>query len=474
MQLIGRKEEQRELARYCESDRSEFVVVYGRRRVGKTYLVRQFFANQFAFYATGIAGANMAAQIRGFNATLKRFGGRGDAKDWIDAFEQLRILLESGEAYRDPVGGKLVVFIDEMPWLDTPRSSFTTALDFFWNSWASARDDILLIVCGSATSWIVKNLFKNRGGLHNRVTGRIHLSPFSLGECEKMLQGNGIVLSRQEIIEAYMVFGGVPYYLELFDRRLSLDQNIDRLCFNRDGQLRNEFEELFKSLFRHADRHIAIVRSLASRESGMSRADLLDSSGLSDGGTFTNTLSELEQCGFVRGYQGYPRDKRGEMYQLIDPFTLFWLRFVERQADEHWWSVNRSSAGTRSWNGHAFELVCLLHVPQILRALGVWGVSVNACSWRSESADPGAQIDLVLDRADGVIDLCEMKWMRSGEEYAIDRAYSQALLHKMEAFSQETATDKALHIALVTPGGVKRNSHSGVVTSQITSEDLFA
>lgn len=474
MQLIGRKQEQRELQRYCESGRSEFVVVYGRRRVGKTYLVREFFAGQFAFYATGIAGGNMPTQLKGFNATLRRYGGRGDAKDWIDAFEQLRELLDGDDAVRDAACGKLVVFIDEMPWLDSPRSAFTSALEFFWNSWASARDDVLLVACGSSTSWIVRNLFKNRGGLHNRVTGRIHLDPFTLGECEQLFRSNGVALSRQEVIEAYMVFGGVPYYLELFDRRLSLDQNIDRLCFSRNGQLKDEFDELFRSLFRHAENHIGVVRACARRESGVTRAELLAATGMPDGGTFTTTLAELEQCGFLRGYRDFSKRRRGEMYQLIDPFTLFWLRFVEGRDDERWWSVNRLGARVRSWSGRAFELVCMLHVPQMLKALGVSGVSVGVCSWRSSTAEPGAQIDLVLDRADGVVDLCEMKWVRSGEPYAIDKACSQALLCKAEAFANETNTPKTPHLILVTPGGTKRNAYQGVVSGEVTADDLFA
>ena len=474
MQLIGRKREQLELQKYCESGKSEFVVVYGRRRVGKTYLVRQFFAGQFAFYATGIAGGNMPMQLKGFNATLKRCGGQGDAKDWVDAFEQLRELLESEDAVRDAACGKLVVFIDEMPWLDSPRSAFVSALEFFWNSWASARDDVLLVACGSSTSWIVRNLFRNRGGLHNRVTGRIHLGPFTLGECEQLLQGNGVALNRQEVIEAYMIFGGIPYYLELLDRRMSLDQNVDWLCFGRNGQLRDEFDELFRSLFKHAERHIAVVRACAKRESGVTRMELLEATGIPDGGTFTATLEELEQCGFLRSYHDFTQRKQREMYQLIDPFTLFWLRFVERGGDERWWSANRLGAQVRSWSGRAFELVCLLHVPQILRALGVWGVSVSSCAWRSASADPGAQIDLVLDRADGVVNLCEMKWVKSGEEYAIGKSYSQALLRKADAFVRETGTQKAIQLTLVTPGGVKRNAYRSTISGEINADDLFA
>ena len=253
MSLIGRLEEQRELQRYCESAEAEFVVIYGRRRVGKTYLVRRFFDERFAFYATGVAGGRKTTQLKGFNAMLRRSGGKGTAKDWFDAFEQLRDLIESNEVVRDESTGKMVVFIDELPWLDTARSGFLEALEFFWNSWASAQSDLLLIACGSATSWIIKNLLNNRGGLHNRVTGVIRLAPFTLAETEQMLHSNGLALTRREVMEAYMVFGGVPYYLRLLNRRYSLVQNIDLLCFSQSGRLRNEFDALFRALFRRSE-----------------------------------------------------------------------------------------------------------------------------------------------------------------------------------------------------------------------------
>ena len=352
---------------------------------------------------------------------------------------------------------------------------FLEALEFFWNSWASARDDVLLIACGSATSWIIKNLLDNYGGLHNRVTGAIRLEPFSLAEAEQLLLSNGLALTRQEVMEAYMVFGGVPYYLRLLNRRYGLVQNIDLLCFARGGRLRHEFDALFRALFRHADRHVAIVRALSTRQAGVSRSRILELTGMSDGGTFSTALAELEQCGFIRAYPDFAHGKTGEAYQLIDPFVLFWLRFVEGADDPHWWSANRDGGAVRAWTGRAFELTCLWHVPQILRALGIWGVSVSARSWHSDPAsDPGAQIDLVLSRADGIVNLCEMKWVGSGAPYSIDKAYCEQLRRKVEIFARETGTRKALHTTLVTPGGLVRNAYAGAVQSVVTAEDLFA
>lgn len=471
--LIGRKDACFELDRLCETPRSEFAVVTGRRRVGKTFLVREYFGYEFAFYATGVAGGNARAQRASFNRSLREFGSRDKpATDWFDAFDQLERILARPDVHREESGGKRVVFIDEMPWLDSPRTDFITALELFWNRWGSAQGDLLLVVCGSATSWVIKNLFKNRGGLHNRVTARIHLQPFTLGECEQYYRANGIELTRYQMIESYMVFGGIPYYLDLMHRRLGLAQNIDRLCFARYGALSGEFDELYHSLFKNAERHVSIVRALAHRGAGLTRDEISRVSGVPNGGTLTNTLEELEACGFVRKYREYAKRRNDATFQLIDPFTLFYLRFMENQSSERFWTENYQSSRINAWEGYAFELVCLLHLDQIRFALGVSGVTYDASAWHSRSSDPGAQIDLVLDRADGVINLCEVKF--AFEPYEITKSYEATLRHKVASFARETGVAKALHLTLVSPHGAKRNKHRGCVQAEVTAEDLFA
>lgn len=471
MRIVGRQREQRELERLCDTPRAEFAVIYGRRRVGKTFLVREYFNREFAFYATGIARGDMGMQLAGFNESLRRAGGMGDATDWMGAFSRLRDLLESGNAIRDAKSGKLVIFIDEMPWLDTPRAQFLPALEYFWNVWASGQQDILLLACGSATSWIARHLLSNRGGLHNRVTSRIHLEPFCLGECAEYYEVNGLALSKREMLESYLVFGGIPFYLDLLDRRLGMVQNVDRLCFGNGAQLGNEFDELFHSLYKHADRHISVVRALAGKLGGLERGELGKASGVSDGGGLTSTLVELEQCGFIRQFHDFTRRSSDAVYQLIDPFTLFWLRFVENHDTRSWWSANYGSPSQRAWSGYAFELCCLLHVDQILHALLVLGVSHEAFSWRSKASKPGAQVDLAINRADGVVNLCEMKF--SDAPFAISAAYERDLLRKRAVFVEETGTRKAAHLTLVCPHGVEDNPHRGVVQEVVDMKDLF-
>ena len=472
MSLIGRKREQDLLDRCLQSGRPEFVAVYGRRRVGKTYLVRKYFKDGFAFYATGVANGKTREQLKAFHAKLREYGDpeRTIPKDWFEAFSRLASLLGNEGVQKDRASGRVVVFLDELPWMDTPRSDFKSALDFFWNSWASARDDLVLVACGSATSWMISNLINDYGGFHNRVTRQIRLEPFNLAECEEYYRSEGIAFSRRQMVESYMVFGGIPYYLTLIDRRSSLAQNIEQLCFSQTGELRLELSRLYRSLFRHGDRHLQIVRALASRQGGLLRAELERVDGIGGGKSLTTALAELEQCGFIRKYRDFAKESRGHHYQVIDPFTLFSLRFIEGGDIGSWMAFINTPAYV-AWSGMAFELVCLLHVDQIKSALGVGAVRTNQAAWHSSKADPGAQIDLLIDRADGVVNLCEMKY--SSKEFAIDKSYAQTLQNKLAAFQEETKTTKAIHVTMVTASGLAHNAYWNVVQNELTADDLF-
>jgi hypothetical protein len=469
MALVGRDYEKRELEHYYESGRPELVAVYGRRRVGKTFLIREYFHGDFAFYFTGVIGASNTVHLRNFDEAIHEFGGnrKPASKDWSDAFNKLRELLSA-----KPTGRK-VVFIDEMPWIDSRGSDFLLSFDYFWNSWASANPDILFIVCGSAASWITKKLFKNKGGLHNRVTGRIHLAPFSLGECEEFYRDRGIEITRYQMLESYMIFGGIPFYLDLFDRSLSFSQNVDKLCFANGAPLRNEYEELYKSLFRNADRHMKIVEILSERKEGMTRTDIEKRGGGAANGHMTETLSELEQCDFIERYADFTTLKHGAKYSLKDPFTLFFLRYLRGNdfKDEYFWTNYAEDGGHRAWSGYAFEQVCRAHLKQIKKALGIAGVSTRASAWRSAARRPGAQIDLVIERRDGVINLCEMKY--TTHPYTIGADEADALERKKGVFITETGSRSAVHITMITTYGLERKGYFGVAQSEVTMGDLF-
>lgn len=472
MDIVGRIREQELLSECLHSKRPEFVAVYGRRRVGKTFLVREFFKNRFAFYATGVAGARMRDQLRSFHESLRDWGSEDGIapKDWFEAFSRLRTILRCEDVVREWGTGKLVVFLDELPWMDTPRSDFRAALDHFWNSWGSAQSDLLLIVCGSATSWMIEHLIDDHGGFYNRVTRQISLAPFTLSECDQYLRSARCGFTRRQVVECHMVFGGIPYYLNNIDRKYSLAQNIDRLCFAKTGGLRGEFERIYASLFKRSERHVAIVRALATRLGGLTRTDLAAREEIGGGEPLSKALRELEQCGFIRQYQDFTKAEYGRFYQLIDPFSLFHLRFLDKPAFDSW-TAYYGSQGHAAWCGYAFELVCLLHVDQMRRALGIAGMQTRVCSWRSKKSNPSAQIDLLIDRRDDVINVCEMKFSRG--EFSIDAAYERALLNKLEAFGSEVGGRKALHLTMVTMEGVARNAHSDVVQREITAADLF-
>ena len=468
--MIGRTKEIEELIRLYESDESEFVAVYGRRRVGKTYLVRETFSDRFAFHHTGLPNATKHQQLVHFKESLAAAGARVKTpRNWFEAFHALREVV-ARSAFR-----RKVVFIDELPWMDTAKSDFLMALETFWNEWASARKDIVLIVCGSAAAWMVKNLFRNRGGLHNRVTARICLQPFTLGECEMFAAERGLGMSRADIAECYMALGGIPYYWRYLARGMSLAQNLDRLCFAVDAPLKGEFDELYSSLFRDAISYKKVVAALAKKKIGMTRLELIETLDISTTGRLSESLKTLEASGFIRSYRSYGAKKKNAIYQLTDPFTLFHFRFLETPStDEHFWSSTLSSPAQAAWRGLAFERLCLLHLSQVRRALGVGSIHVEAYGWSfkgDETYPDGVQIDLVLERADNVINICEMKY--SANVYAIDKAYDSALGRKIATFAGVTGTRKAIHLTLVTVNGLLRNQYSGRVQSEVVLADLF-
>lgn len=470
--MVGRKEELSILEDCLSNTKPEFLAVYGRRRVGKTFLIKEFFNDTFSFYATGVFNCNTRQQLKIFNESLTRYGDNEGKipKDWFEAFSRLRKILESKDVVKDFRYGKKVVFLDELPWMDTARSDFKSALDYFWNSWGASQKDLLFIVCGSATSWIIKNIVKNNGGLYNRVTRQIHLLPFTLKECEDFFISNGLQLSRKQIIESYMIFGGIPYYLNYLKKDFSLAQNIEKLFFQEEGPLRYEFKQLFSSLFKNSEQYITIIKKLSKVKGGLTRNELLKSKNIVQGKELTKCLEDLVQCGFIRAYQDFTKKKNGCYYQLIDSLTLFHMAFLENSKEDSWLNFVGTPA-YYTWSGLAYERVCLLHVKQIKQALGISGIVSNVLSWKSKKTEPGAQIDLIIDRKDDVINLCEIKY--SQDEFVIDSAYEKELIHKVETFKSETATKKALWSTMITLSGLKKNIHSGVVIKELTADDLF-
>ncbi|MDR1791815.1 MAG: DUF4143 domain-containing protein, partial [Propionibacteriaceae bacterium] len=308
---------------------------------------------------------------------------------------------------------------------------------------------------------------------HNRVTRRLLIQPFTLGEARELAAANGLPVDTASVVESYMILGGIPYYLSLLSPKLSLAQNIGRLCFEAGGVLRNEFENLYLSLFKGAERHLLVVRALGRRLAGLTREEIIQAAKLPQSGSLSSVLNELETSGFIRSYTPYGRKRKGTLYQLVDHFTLFHLAFIERSqtSDSSYWLKASQTQAYRTWRGYAFEQICLAHLDQIRQALGIQGVIADVSAWRSYEVDPGAQIDLVLDRADRVVSLCEMKYSESA--LTITKALSQSLRQKRDAFLEETGTRKGVQVVLITPEGVKRGSHDDAVSAVVTALDLM-
>lgn len=470
--LIARQRECEQLAESLKSSRSEFVIVCGRRRIGKTFLVDQFFNNEYDFTFVGVHKAKTVVQLRNFAKAIRQYSGKRPTRfsDWYDAFDALEEYLETLPAER-----KKVIFIDEMPWIDTSRSTFVEALENFWNGWANRRYDIVLIASGSATSWMADNLIENQGGLHNRITRRIYLEPFTLGEAEEYFKSQDFYWTRYDILQCYMLTGGVPYYLNLLNPKLSVAQNIDALCFDENGPMRKEFNELYPALFCHAENYINIVTLLYQHKSGMTRKEIARNTKIN--GTVLNTVLEnLEQCDFIDKMEIFGRESN-MVYRLVDFYTLFYFKFIsdKHKLDEQWWSHHLDDAGIRSWQGLCFELICMRHHRQIKKALGISGMATSVSTWRCSPDEkenlPGAQIDMIIERADRLIHLCEMKF--SQKAYNISADYEKKLRDRMWLFDLKTKNRKPLVHTFVTTFGLGEGKHHSIVHSEVTMDDLF-
>lgn len=469
--LIGRKLEQAKLQACMESERSEFVVVYGRRRIGKTFLVRRFFKDNYAFSFVGKHEMGREQQLTEFAKELMRYSHSTfvpQLKNWTEAFDALQRLLET---YNIP--GKKVVFFDEMPWMDTPKSDFVSALENFWNGWANMRDDIVLVACGSATSWMVDKLLHNQGGLFNRITQKIYLRPFKLSEMEQYLDEKHFGWNRYQIAQCYMILGGIPFYLTLLNPKLSLLSNIDELFFaDAHAMLRTEYNELYSTLFKRPDNYLAVIRMLTERKEGFTRKEINEKTKLG-GAALSKILSDLEQCDFIFSYARYGNAKNNAIYRIKDFYTLFYYKYVNGidTKDSLRWTHLSSTPQVSSWQGFSFELLCLLHLDEIKKALGIDRILNDASAWRSRQPEQNTQIDLVIERADHNINLCEMKF--SSGMYAIDKGYEQKLRERMSIFLAETMTRCSTRITMVTTYGVLQNKHSGIVNDEVLLDDLF-
>lgn len=476
--LIGRQAEIQELNERYHSNQAELVVVYGRRRVGKTFLVRETFKDRMTFYHTGLSPYDenrkigKKQQLEHFYHTLLSHGMSESScpEDWMQAFYMLESLLSSMDQ-----GKPQVVFIDELPWMDTPGSQFLTAFEAFWNGWASARDNMKCIVCGSATSWMADNMINNHGGLYGRQTCEIKLAPFSLGECEQFFASRGMEMSRYDIAEIYMAVGGIPYYLDKFKKGYSVAQNIDKLFFAVNAPLRQEFERLFASLFTNPELYAKAVRRLSSRHYGFSRKEIGDFLGMSSGAGLTKLLNTLESSDFIICYRPLDAARGEKLYRVTDPFCKFFLRFVENENsnDHGYWQHNQNLAAINIWRGISFEDLCVLHIEQIKKALGISGVATteSAFTLKGDDSNRGTQMDLVIERNDRVVNLCEMKFYNG--QFEIDKDYDMVLRNRISLLQGYIRKTQAIHLTLITTFGVKFNKYSGIVQQNLTLDDLF-
>ncbi|HNA61889.1 MAG TPA: ATP-binding protein [Rhabdochlamydiaceae bacterium] len=477
--IVGRKKEQKILHQIWNSKTAEFVAIYGRRRVGKTFLVREFFGSQSRYFELmGMKEAPLHDQLSNFAEAFSKTYYPGlpvqSPQSWRKAFSLLTKEMERSRSK------KHLLFFDELPWLAAKKSRFIQALDYFWNVHWSRMPHVKIIVCGSAASWMLDHLINAKGGLHNRLTSIIHMEPFTLYETKEYLQSKKIRLSDKHLLDLYIVMGGIPHYLNYFDKTKSLEQNIQSICFATQGFLFTEFRRLFISLFDAAETNLRIIREIAQKKEGISREELLSKTGITSGGTFNRRLRELQAAGFIQSFTPYSYKKKQQYFRVFDEYSAFYLTWIDPIVDKgftqhNYWKSCLRNPKWMTWSGYAFETVCLKHLPQILNALKLDSIPCEVGSWRfipkKKSKNHGAQIDLLFDRQDQAITLCEIKY--SSTAYTLDKTYAKELLRKMETFQEQTQTSKQLFLIMITTMGVKRGLWTDeVVSDQVTLKDL--
>jgi AAA+ ATPase superfamily predicted ATPase len=466
--IIGRNLEQALLKEAIDNDKSELIALYGRRRIGKTYLIREYFKTNLVYEMTGLFGGSLKDQLENFSKELVKRTKRTEletAKSWFQAFTMLESYLDKFKSEK-----KKVIFIDEFPWIATPKSKFLMAFENFWNTYCTKRNDLIVVICGSAASYMVQKILKNKGGLYNRITRKIRLLPFNLYETEAFLLKNGIKFTHYDIIQIYMALGGVPHYLEKLSKGLSASQNIDKLCFIKNGVLNDEFNQLFASLFDDSERHMKLIKILAKSNKGLTRNDLIDQSKISSSGDFSSKLEELIESGFVTDYPYYKHKKQLTLYRLSDEYARFYLKFIDnhKHGGDGTWQKLHATPSYHSWSGFAFETICLKHIQQIKKALRIDAIYTTSSSWFNENA----QVDLLIDRSDNVMQLCEMKFYNA--DFTIDKSYYLNLKNKIAALQQDTKTRKNIFVTLITSYGIKKNEYSKeLLHSHLSMDVLF-
>ncbi len=464
--LIGRNSETQELEKRFNSGKPEFVAIYGRRRIGKTYLIKNVFAKRLAFYMTGTYDAARKEQLTHFARQYSEYTGGYCTvpNDWGEAFELLKSLIKTYKKKR------AVVFLDELPWLDSRKSGFLKELELFWNSWGSDCNNLMLIVCGSSTTWMTSKIIGDRGGLHNRLTKRMYLAPFNIGEVAQYLRSRNIDWSSKQIAECYMVMGGTPYYLSLLDKSKTLNANVDALYFNKHGELRTEYGFLFRSLFNDSTIYSKITEILSKTSDGLTLKEIAEHLETSKGGSLSAVLKNLCDCDFLAEYHAFGKKQRDTIYKLVDFYSLFYLKFVKNGILSNWTSTPDDPV-CKTWFASAFELLCFYHIDYIKRALGISGVATEISSWRYNGAEGGAQIDLVIDRRDDVINLCEIKFSRL--PYVITSQYAEYLEERKELFCTVTKTRKSLRITMITLNGIKPGKYTDIISDDINLSEIM-
>ncbi|MFH1831150.1 MAG: ATP-binding protein [Pseudomonadota bacterium] len=407
--FVGRHNYLKKLENIWNQHKVGLISIYGRRRVGKTELIRVFSRNKAAWIFEAIEGENTASQIKHFLNQLSQFTKEPylrdlDYKDWPPVFDLLSNKIKQKK--------DLIVAFDELSWMAARKTKLISYIKYYWDKEWKYHPHLLLILCGSVASWMVKNVVRSNA-LYGRISENILLDPLKPFEVAEFI---GKKRGKKEILEYLLSFGGIPKYLEEMDFNQSIQINIDRTCFSASGFFVDEADKIFYNQFKETHIYKQIVRCLS--ESSLPLKDISQKIKIPSGGGLKRYLDNLISAGIVDSINDIRNFKLGKVprYYMIDELMRFHLQFVSPNISEikHTHSASRFDKFTKNkWHpfmGNAFERFCLKHRYLIAQILG-FDSKVTACGSLLNNNRNGFQYDLVYLRSDGVVSLCEIKYL---------------------------------------------------------------
>jgi AAA+ ATPase superfamily predicted ATPase len=465
-QFIGRKVEIAQLTALIDLPRPSIAVIYGRRRVGKSELIRHVTQGKNVLSFEGLEGQPKHKQIKNFLFQLSAQSNirEKNISDWPDALILLRTLTQDGQ---------WIIILDEFQWMANYQNELVSVIKMIWEKYLSQNPDLTLILCGSIASFMKSKVLKS-SALYGRTDYELNLHELNLSEISEFFPGKG----SDEVIDTAMLVGGIPKYLELISEYPSLYDALEPLAFSQDGFFKTEYDRLFASHFGKKPIFMKIIQTLATNPYGLTTGKLAKEMQVASGGTLCHQLDDLESAGFLHSIIPFdkPEGSKLRKYILMDAYVRFYHSIIRGSMKETTppntqFHAIMSSPRYAAWAGMAFEFLCMRHHKEISRILGFHGIPYTAGPFfqRKTLDTPGVQIDLLFERSDKILVLCEMKYLLA----SVPGDIIDQVNRKVSALQEKYPGRTILKVLLTKTGSTETVAKKGYFFRIIRADELI-